>query len=330
MTDRIGTLSRVEAFSLLTPQDLSLLAPCLRPVRAGAGEVLFREGDPGDALFIVVSGRVALSIRLPDGGSRELAAFGPGAAFGEMSIFERAPRSGTCTAAEPSELYALPAQEFFGLMERAPATANRVMFRLLNIITSRLRRTRGLVSEMVLWGEHASRRAVTDERTGLYNRRFLEDTLESYLAEARGTGRPLAFVMSDLDRFRRINETYGTEAGDRAILAAAEAVRAELGNGGAAVRYGGDEFVLILPGATKDDAISLCGRIRGRLRACPVPAGPGGEPVYVTTSQGVAVYPDDAQDPGTLKARADAALYRAKERGRDRAVWCGGAAGSST
>lgn len=323
MTALIETLSRVEAFSLLTPKDLSLLAPCLRPVHADAGEVLFREGDAGDALFVVVSGRVTLSIRLPDGTDRELASFGPGAAFGEMSIFERAPRSGTCTAAEPSDLYSLPADEFFGLMERAPATANRVMFRLLNVTASRLRRTRGLVSEMVLWGEQASRRAVTDERTGLYNRRFLDDTLESYLAEARSTGRPFAFVMSDLDRFRLINETYGTEAGDKAIVAAAAAIRAELGENGAAARYGGDEFVLILPGATKDDALSLCDRIRGRLRTVAAPLGPRGEPVHLTTSQGVAVYPDDARDAETLKARADAALYRAKEAGRDRAVWCG-------
>src|SRR5690606_7809796 len=135
-------------------------------------------------------GRVTLSIRLPDGTGRELASFGPGAAFGEMSIFERAPRSGTCTAAEPSDLYSLPADEFFGLMERAPATANRVMFRLLDATARRRRGPRGPAGGVVAGGDQERRGAVTDVQAGLHVRRVWDVGPKSGHAGARSTERP--------------------------------------------------------------------------------------------------------------------------------------------
>ncbi len=93
------------------------------------------------------------------------------------------------------------------------------MYRMLNVATQRLRGTSEVASDMVLWGEGAQKRAITDELTGAYNRRFLEDSLDGYVAEAAEKGRPLSLAMVDLDHFREINERHGHERADGIIKA---------------------------------------------------------------------------------------------------------------
>ncbi len=130
-----------------------------------------------------------------------------------MSIFDDSPRSASCRALSKSTLYSLSRGAFTDVIAQHPEIALKLMYRMLNITTQRLRGTSEFVSEMVLWGESARRRAVTDELTGVYNRRFLEDSLSTYLAEAEEKGRPLCFVMVDLDRFREINEAVRARGG---------------------------------------------------------------------------------------------------------------------
>ena len=123
-------------------------------------------------------GRIAIEVQLSDGKKLEISEIQSGNFFGEMSIFEDAPRSATCTTKE-TELSSTASINpiSFKLMETHPRIAAKMMYRMLNITASRLKNTDNFLSDMVQWGETARRRAVTDDFTGLYNRRFLRRCL---------------------------------------------------------------------------------------------------------------------------------------------------------
>ena len=222
--EAIRFLSTVGIFSLLDSTEIPGVLARLSTKDLAEGDLLFREGEEGTELFIVRTGGVRVSLKLPDGSEHEIARMGPGDFFGEMSIFDSAPRSASCRACSPTSLYSLSKEGFSALVARKPRTALKLMYRMLNVTTQRLRDTSGFVSDMVTWGESARRRAVTDELTGVYNRRFLEDSLDGYLAEAREKGRPLSLAMVDLDHFREINEAQRPGSGGRGAQEGREVV----------------------------------------------------------------------------------------------------------
>jgi diguanylate cyclase (GGDEF)-like protein len=192
------------------------------------------------------------------------------------------------------------------------------MYRMLNITVQRLEKTGAFLSDMVTWGEEARRRAVTDEMTGVYNRRFLEDVVVDHFRAAQREGTPLSLIMVDLDRFREINEGYGKEMGDRVIMEAVKIFRTHLRDTDIIARYGGDEFTVMLPSTSLSAARELAERICRDVHDLPVLKEAGGGKIdTVTTSQGVAAFPECAKDLKALRAAADGALYRAKEAGKD-------------
>jgi diguanylate cyclase (GGDEF)-like protein len=151
--------------------------------------------------------------------------------------------------------------------------------------------------------------ASTDGLTGLINRRSLENAARRLRADAT----PFAFVMADLDHFKALNDAHGHETGDRALRIFSETVRQTMRSEDLACRYGGEEFALLLPGVDAHDAVDVVERIRCELDAA---TGRGDAPTF-TASFGIA-HSDDAVDFEDLVARADQALFAAKDAGRDR------------
>ena len=315
-----GFLQSIAIFSLLEGDELRAVSAALRKKDLGSGEVLFREGDPGVELFIVQSGKIQAFIVLPSGEELEIARFSPGDFFGDMSIFEDAPRSASCRALEASLLLCLSKDDFHRLMEQHPGIAIKLMYRMLNFTAQRLRSTSGLLSDLVRWGEGARKRAITDEFTGVYNRRFLEDSLEQIVAEARSAGKPLSLFMTDLDRFREINELYGNKIGDEAILGVVRSLKALLREKDIICRFGGDEFVVLLPDTDSIEATRIASSVVEEVSRLPILAHMKGAIRSLTTSMGVASFPRHAPNGKSLRMRADEALYKAKEGGRNRAV----------
>jgi diguanylate cyclase (GGDEF)-like protein len=167
-------------------------------------------------------------------------------------------------------------------------------------------RNAGLLSEI----EHLATR---DGLTGLANRRLFEESLQREVARSHRRKAPLALVVLDVDHFKHVNDTVGHQAGDAVLR---EVARAMVGNTKASdlpARYGGDEFVVLLPDCTGDDAFAVAERLRAAV-ARDVTAVP------VTVSAGVGALPGNAGDGERLVAAADAALYSAKREGRDRSV----------
>jgi two-component system cell cycle response regulator len=172
--------------------------------------------------------------------------------------------------------------------------------------------------------------AVTDALTGLANFRALMSRMDEEFQRACRYEYPLCAVMIDLDYLKQINDRHGHEVGNRAILALTHTLRAVLRTTDFAARYGGDEFVVLLPHQTPAEAAVMVERLRRALRQLTL-EGPEGQalPLKLTMSAGVAgtVPGDERQSFEALLQLADAALYEAKREGRDRAVVCGRRAG---
>jgi diguanylate cyclase (GGDEF)-like protein len=160
-----------------------------------------------------------------------------------------------------------------------------------------------------------ARLARTDALTGLANRRALDESLPRERERARREQKPLAALALDLDHFKRVNDNWGHAVGDLLLAAVGETLRSSVRPYDLAVRTGGEEFLLLLPGAANEAAAMIAERIRGRIGQLVVE----GLPERVTASAGVAVL-SAAESANELLARADRALYQAKERGRDRVV----------
>lgn len=159
---------------------------------------------------------------------------------------------------------------------------------------------------------------LTDPLTGLANRRRLSDRLEEEILRFQRDGRPLCLVMADIDHFKRINDTYGHDVGDDVIRMIASSLQEEIRKVDLAARFGGEEFVVIMPDCVVDDAIKVAERVRSCVEAtksAPVEFA-------VTASFGVAEFRGVGDTAHALLKRADQALYVAKEGGRNRVEVC--------
>ena len=166
--------------------------------------------------------------------------------------------------------------------------------------------------------ERLHHQSVRDQLTGLFNRRYMEESLERELLRAERHSLELGIIMLDIDHFKKVNDTHGHDIGDR-VLESLGAMLPNLIRGeDIACRYGGEEFILIMPGASIEDTMRRAEEIRRLIRTRVTVPLPDGDDLHITSSFGVAVYPlHGADGDGILKA-ADDALYRSKHAGRDR------------
>lgn len=165
-----------------------------------------------------------------------------------------------------------------------------------------------------------ARQSITDELTGLGNRRCFDQTLETEWQRAARSGTPLSLLMVDIDHFKRYNDHFGHPAGDEALRRIARALGACVRRAGELVaRYGGEEFVLLLPGANEAHALVTAQQCMEGLEREAIAHGEPTPTAFLTCSIGVAtVQPDAEREPAALVNAADAAMYRAKSNGRAR------------
>lgn len=158
--------------------------------------------------------------------------------------------------------------------------------------------------------------AIRDPLTGLYNRRYLDETLERELARAKRDGYPISVAMIDLDHFKRVNDTYGHKAGDEVLRRLGALLHAQARDGDIPCRYGGEEFLLVLPRMPLEVARQRAEQWREAFSGQVTRHGD--LDIHVTMSIGLATYPDHAANADALIDRADRALYKAKAAGRNR------------
>lgn len=171
--------------------------------------------------------------------------------------------------------------------------------------------------------------AATDPLTGLYNRRHFGKVVEQLFSESQRYDTDLSCVMIDLDGYKQLNDTYGHQVGDQLLIVAGKVISANMRKMDIAARYGGDEFILLLPRAGGDEAAKVVTRIRDEFRQASaiVLRRNEGVSMSVGVGSGKIDFPSSSEQ---LIAAADAALYRAKEAGRNRIVVSQGTTGKAT
>jgi len=160
-----------------------------------------------------------------------------------------------------------------------------------------------------------------DTKTGLLNASTWEREATVEIARAVRTGSPLALALVDIDHFKLVNDTYGHLVGDKALRAVTDALRSKLRNYDLAGRFGGEEFVILLPQTREYDALTVAERLRATIAAMTIPvddADPSGRVVQLTISVGVAALDGEQRELTDMLAAADSALYYAKETGRNK------------
>ena len=162
--------------------------------------------------------------------------------------------------------------------------------------------------------------AITDQLTGLHNRRYMSRHLDTLLANAKKNERPLAFVIMDIDFFKQVNDTYGHDIGDEVLKEFASRIAANTRGIDLACRYGGEEFVVAMPDTDMAFAYNIAERLRQSIETTPVRISRAPGQLNITISIGIAKAEGEGDDADQLLHRADQALYRAKRTGRNKVV----------
>ena len=188
-------------------------------------------------------------------------------------------------------------------------------------VTTQVRRKR-YIDQLRSSFQQSLEMAVTDQLTGLYNRRYLASHLSAMFDRAYWTGRPLSVMIMDLDHFKSVNDTHGHDAGDKVIQEFANCIKSSVRGIDLACRYGGEEFLIAMPDTDKHFAGMIAERLRQEMEALEIVLNGGRDILNVTVSIGIASSEDGGKDDTAQKLikRADTALYEAKSGGRNRVI----------
>lgn len=162
--------------------------------------------------------------------------------------------------------------------------------------------------------------AFRDGLTGLYNRKFLEEYTKKMLPQVKRDGTKIALLMLDMDHFKSVNDEYGHDIGDKVLRELARILNETVRESDIIIRYGGEEFMILLMGVNSaDDALSVARKIGDRVRENEIDVYAGTK-LRKTVSIGLSMYPEDSTSFETIIKNADIALYKAKNSGRDRVI----------
>jgi diguanylate cyclase (GGDEF)-like protein len=310
-------------FAGMSRLEFNAIRVFLEPGFVKKGDTVFTEGEKGGAMYFLLSGILSAFVKQSDGTNQFMFNIKPGDFFGEMSIIANEPRSATLVAKDDACFMVFQGIDFYRIIFDHPVIAVKMLKAISTVQNVWLNQNAKHLNDLVRWGETARRRAIFDELTGLYNRNYLNDSLQDRFEHGSIGLRKLALLMMDLDRVHEVNEQYGVSAGDQVIIAAANVITDNLRSGDIAARLSGDEYSLILPDTDIDEACMIAESIRNAVneKKIYVPKEPGSsimEELHIRTSIGIAVAPIHAKDRDSLFLRSDEALRKAKELGRNR------------
>ncbi len=264
--------------------------------------LIYENSEPIDFVYLDVNAKFEELTGLTDVKGRRVSEVVPGIRRDNPELFERYARVAASGAPEHFETYVPALQIWFSLSVYSFEPEHFVA--VFDNITDRKNYEAQL--------EH---QASHDPLTGLANRNLLTDRIEQALVFARRGKRQVAVMLLDLDRFKMVNDAMGHEAGDTLLRTVAERLLGCVRPGDTVARLGGDEFMVVMSDmAAEEDAVAMASRL---LKAMERPVTLDAREMVITASVGVTLFPRDGDDTGTLYRNADAAMYRAKEQGRN-------------
>ena len=174
------------------------------------------------------------------------------------------------------------------------------------------------IANIKLW-EKLADQSIRDPLTGLFNRRYMEETIQREILRAARKQTKIGIIMADIDHFKKFNDTYGHKAGDELLIRLADFFKLKMRGSDIACRYGGEEFILILPESSGEDTYKRADNLREEVKNLELYYRDQHLP-SITLSIGIATYPDSGEEFNELIRVADTALYKAKEQGRDTVI----------
>lgn len=280
------------------------------------GQVLVTMGQPSEGLYMILSGR--MSVHLEGGPTSDpVAHIEAGQTVGELSVIDDIPASAHVVAAEATRVLEVDRATFWSLV----SDSHEFAVNLLVLLAGRLRANNTTVATNIRLQREYKRNALVDALTGLYNRRWLEESLPRYVNRFLRSENPLTVLMVDVDHFKSVNDRFGHPAGDAVLVTVAHTLRAEVRPTDHVSRYGGEEFAVILPDTAANTARGVAERIRAAVKLAAIRDTEGHLLPNVTISIGGATLGGELKTASSLLASADAALYQSKQNGRDRTTF---------
>ncbi len=303
-------LQGLELFRGVNADDVQdLLQNCSRR-DIGEGELLLSPGEKNEHVFIVLSG--SLNIHVGSADAPVLATMEVGACVGEMSIIEDRDPSAYVIGAEETHLLVIHQIVLWDMVDASHDFAKN----LLVVLSERVRSHNRTIAESYGELKKIERHAKTDALTGLSNRHAMEESFLREIKRCVKDDRPISLIMIDVDNFREFNDKFGHIAGDRVLSAVATILQRQFRPRDLLVRYGGDEFAVMLPEVDAELAMTIAERVRQAVSGDTEETEDSLIQIPVNISMGVAQLQKDSTLP-TLLREADAALYRAKHAGRN-------------
>ena len=305
MTERtLDLLCGSPLFDKLTPRLRQALVEVATTRRLAAGDRLLVTGELNSSLFVVVEG--AVDVILP-GVDTPHVRLGVGECVGELSLIDGHPVSADVVAAEATILLQLDHTRVWTLIESSAIFARN----LLRVLAGRVRHDHAVLAESSDERRRFERLSMVDGLTTLHNRRWFDEVFPLHVGRLLTEGRAGALLMADVDRFKDLNDAHGHAVGDMALRRIAKALTAGLRPGDLLARYGGEEFVVLVSDVDTDAGKEVAERLRRQVSERASDDAPA-----CTLSVGVATL-RAGETFHALVTRADAALFRAKQGGRD-------------
>lgn len=273
-------------------------------------EVLIASNEINNTVYFILNGRLRIHLQSPE--NKSFTILGPGESVGEMSVIDGQAASAQVIANEPCTLLAMDEDILWSLIQASHAAACNLLF----ILAMRLRHTDSIVVEGTHFGHESQHYGSVDALTGLHNRYWFDNTLKRQFVRSIGDAKSMSLIIIDIDHFKNMNDTYGHLLGDRVLYNVAHLISHSVRPGEMLARYGGDEFVILLPDAGTDVAFIVAERVRRAVEEASPISYKNHDIKHPTISLGVAET-KPGQSPEMLVHAADEALYRAKKAGRN-------------
>lgn len=317
----IDYFKKTDIFSQVPDDDLDIFASRSDLIDYTKGKIIFEKGDKANQLFIIARGEVVIASNIDksykDGNaspSQAIARFIGGEIFGEFEFFEEDARSAFAMAAEDTTLLTFPGEgvDLEQFLDEYAHIFAKVYHKLISVNAGRQRMTHRLISEKAGWIEELKKQMFFDKLTGVYNRTYLEDELSKNFSFL---GPLFSLLVIKPDNFKLINDTFGHEAGDGALQAISWKLTTLLRTGDLAIRYRGNEFIIIFPASPLKEAAGLAAMYLAEMNGFDIGAKMKRESLQQTFSIGVASYPEHEKVLLELVEKAFTKVFEQREKG---------------